>query len=96
MGIRGRGFAGFLRAIRVTERAIARSVDCECPISDATLDSPSVRTIALRLGNSLPKHRCRSCHTVLGSELPMIARTEDERSERAFTVNRAFTSTLVT
>ena len=44
------GFAGFLRAITVTEQAIARSVDCECPISDAT----SVRAIALRPGNSLP------------------------------------------
>ena len=49
MGIEG-GFAGFLRAITVTERAIARSVDCECPISAAT----SVRAIALILANSLP------------------------------------------
>ena len=54
--VTGRGyqreeFSGFLRAITVTERAIARSVDCECPISAATSDS--VRAIALRLGNSL-------------------------------------------
>ena len=56
MGIEG-GFAGFLRAITVTERAIARSVDCECPISAATSDSlrsSSVRAIALILANSLP------------------------------------------
>ena len=43
--------AGFLRAITVTERAIARSVDCECPISDATSDS--LHAIALILANSL-------------------------------------------
>ena len=49
-GYQREGFSGFLRAITVTERAIARSVDCECPISAAT----SVRAIALRLGNSLP------------------------------------------
>ena len=56
MGIRGRGSLGFY-PITVTERAIARSVDCECPISAATSDSlrsSSVRAIALRLGNSLP------------------------------------------
>ena len=45
-GYQREGFSRFLRAITVTERAIARSVDCECPIS--------VRAIALRLGNSLP------------------------------------------
>ena len=49
-GYQREGFSGFLRA--VTERAIARSVDCECPISAATSDS--LRAIALRLGNSLP------------------------------------------
>ena len=56
-GYQREGFSGFLRAIAVTERAIARSVDCECPISAATSDSlrsSSVRAIALRLGNSLP------------------------------------------
>ena len=56
-GYQREGFSGFLRAITVTERAIARSVDCECPISAATSDSlrsSSVRAIALRLGNSLP------------------------------------------
>ena len=56
-GYQREGFFGFLRAITVTERAIARSVDCECPISAATSDSlrsSSVRAIALRLGNSLP------------------------------------------
>ena len=49
-GYQREGFSGFLRAITVTERAIARSVDCECPISAATSDSlrsSSVRTIAL-------------------------------------------------
>ena len=51
-GYQREGFSGFLRAITVTERAIARSVDCECPISAATSDS--VRAVALRLGNSLP------------------------------------------
>ena len=51
-GYQREGFSGFLRAVTVTERAIARSVDCECPISAATSDS--VRAIALRLGNSLP------------------------------------------
>ena len=56
-GYQREGFSGFLRAITVTERAIARSVDCECPISAATSDSlrsSSVRAIALRLRNSLP------------------------------------------
>ena len=56
-GYQREGFSGFLRAITVTERAIARSVYCECPISAATSDSLrsySVRAIALRLGNSLP------------------------------------------
>ena len=56
-GYQREGFSGFLRAVTVTERAIARSVDCECPISAATSDSlrsSSVRAIALRLGNSLP------------------------------------------
>ena len=56
-GYQREGFSGFLRAVAVTERAIARSVDCECPISAATSDSlrsSSVRAIALRLGNSLP------------------------------------------
>ena len=56
-GYQREGFSGFLRAITVTERAIARSVDCECPISVATSDSlrsSSVRAIALRLANSLP------------------------------------------
>ena len=55
-GYQREGFSGFLRAITDTER-IARSVDCECPISAATSDSlrsSSVRAIALRLGNSLP------------------------------------------
>ena len=32
-GYQREGFSGFLRAVTVTERAIARSVDCECPIS---------------------------------------------------------------
>ena len=32
-GVSEGGFAGFPRAITVTERAIARSVDCECPTS---------------------------------------------------------------
>ena len=56
-GYQREGFSGFLRAVTVTERAIARSVDCECPIYAATSDSlrsSSVRAIALRLGNSLP------------------------------------------
>ena len=56
-GYQREGFSGFLRAITVTERAIARSVDCECPISATTSDSlrsSSVRAIALRLGDSLP------------------------------------------
>ena len=56
-GYQREGFSGFQRAITVTERAFARSVDCECPISAATSDSlrsSSVRAIALRLGNSLP------------------------------------------
>ena len=56
-GYQREGFSGFLRAITVTERAIARSVDYECPISPATSDSlrsSSVRAIALRLRNSLP------------------------------------------
>ena len=56
-GYQREGFSGFLMAVTVTERAIARSVDGECPISAATSDSlrsSSVRAIALRLGNSLP------------------------------------------
>ena len=70
------GFAGFLRAITVTEWAIARSVDCECPISDATLDL--LHDIALILANSFPHTRATP---VLGSELASmsaIAQTEDE------------------
>ena len=98
MGIRGRA-RWVSRAITVTEQAIARSVDCECPISDATSDSlrsSSVRAIALILANSLPN---RGVAVALGSELASmsaIARTEDERAkrvrgrvgDRAFTVNR--------
>ena len=38
-------------AMTITERAIARSVDCECPISAATSDLSAVRAIAF---NSLP------------------------------------------
>ena len=34
----------FLRAITVTERAIARFVDCEFPISDATAPPRFART----------------------------------------------------
>ena len=51
------GFAGFLRAITVTEWALAHSIDCECPTSDATSDSlhsSSVCAIALILASSLP------------------------------------------
>ena len=39
-GHKREGFLGFLHLkITVTERAIAHSVDCECSISDTTLDS---------------------------------------------------------
>ena len=85
-GYQREGFSGFLRAVTVTERAIARSVDCECPISAAT----SVRAIALRLGNSVPYTDTSRlvprpfCTLDPGSELPSLsatARTEDERSE---------------
>ena len=74
-GYQREGFSGFLRAITATERAIARSVDCECPISAATsVRSSSVSAIALRLGNSLPyRHSwfpARSLHLIrtIGSE----------------------------
>ena len=83
MGIRGR-VRWVTKAITVTERAIARSVDCECPISDATSDSlrsSSVRAIALILASSLPN---ATATPLSGSELASmsaIARTEDERSE---------------
>ena len=40
----GKGFSGFLRAI------IARSVDCEFPISD----NLGLASRSLKLGNSLP------------------------------------------
>ena len=38
----------------IARSAIARSVDCECPISAVTSDSLLVRAIAFRLGDSLP------------------------------------------
>ena len=72
----------------MTERAIACSIDCECPISAATSDS--------LLGSRYRAHTGQFTRTtpVLGSELASmsaIARTEDERGrgrDRAFTVNR--------
>ena len=82
MGIRGR-VRWVSKGNHSTERAIARSVDCECPTSAATSDSvrsSSVRAIALILANS-----------VLGSELASmsaIARTEDERSESEVAARR--------
>ena len=70
----------FLRAITVTERAIARSVDCECPISDATSDSlrsSSVRAIALILANSQERQLLIGCEQPLGLDVNQSPDAQD-------------------
>ena len=88
-GYQREGFSGFLRALTVT---IARSVDCECPISAATSDSlrsSSVRAIALsyraQTGQFSSRIKCkeRAWNQVTGVSVgKLIAQSERDSANR--------------
>ena len=59
-GYQREGFSGFLRAITVTERAIARSVDGERPISATTSDSLRSSSVRAQTERFTSLHRRQS------------------------------------